>query len=82
LLSYNQPGIPKGEHRAPPVFPAARERARQASCSVAYAITHLERPRFVVAYAAAIVALNPDGALEAGNAASAIATSGCMARRH
>jgi hypothetical protein len=55
---------------------AERERARQASYSVAYAITHLDRPRFVVAYAAAIFALNPDGALEAENAASALVTSG------
>lgn len=58
------------------VSPAERERARQASYSVAYAITHLDRPRFIVAYAAAIFALNPDGALEAENAASAIVTSG------
>ncbi len=56
--------------------PVDRERAREASDSVAYAITHLDRPRFVVAYAAAIFALNPDGALEAENAASAILTSG------
>src|SRR5688572_4506572 len=55
---------------------ADRERAHAASYSVAYAITHLDRPRFVVAYAAAIFALNPDGALEAANAASAIVTSG------
>ncbi len=58
------------------VSPAERERARRASYSVAYAITHLDRPRFVAAHAAAIFALNPDGALEAGNAASAIVTSG------
>ena len=58
------------------VSPAEQEHARQASYSVAYAITHLDRPRFIVAYAAAIFALNPDGALEAGNAASAIVTSG------
>jgi hypothetical protein len=55
---------------------ADRERARATSYSVAYAITHLDRPRFVVAYAAAVLALNPDGPLEAGNAASAIVTSG------
>lgn len=58
------------------VSSADRERARAASYSVAYAITHLDRPRFVVAYAAAILALNPDGALAAENAASAIVTSG------
>ena len=58
------------------VSAADRERARAASYAVAYAITHLDRPRFVVAYAAAIFALNPDGALEAGNTASAIVTSG------
>jgi hypothetical protein len=52
-----------------------RERARTASYSVAHAITHLDRPRFIVAYAAAIFALNPDGALEAENVASAILTS-------
>jgi hypothetical protein len=57
------------------VTSADRERARAASYSVAYAITHLDRPRFVVAYAGAIFALNPDGALEAENAASAIVTS-------
>ncbi len=55
---------------------AARESARQASYAVAYGITHLDRPRFVVAYAAAVFALNPDGAVEAENAASAIVTSG------
>jgi hypothetical protein len=57
------------------VSTADRERARALSYSVAYAITHLDRPRFVVAYAAAVLALNPDGPLEAGNAASALVTS-------
>jgi tetratricopeptide (TPR) repeat protein len=57
------------------ISPADRERAAQASYSVAFAITHLDRPRFVVAYAGAMLALNPDGTLEAENAASAIATS-------
>lgn len=66
---------------APRIISAAdRKLARAASYSVAYAITHLDRPRFVVAYAAAIFALNPDGAVEAENAASAIVTSG--ERRH
>ena len=51
-------------------------RARVASYSVAYAITHLNRPRYIVAYAAAVFALEPDSALGAGNAASAILTSG------
>lgn len=55
---------------------ADRDRAVAASYDVAYAITHLDRPRFVLAYAAAIFALDPDSALGAGNAASAIITSG------
>jgi len=53
-----------------------RERARELSYDVAYAITHLNRPRFVAAYAAAVFALDPDSALGAENAASAIVTSG------
>lgn len=51
---------------------ADRKRARNSSYAVAYAITHLNRPRFVVAYAAAVMALDPDTDLGAGNAASAI----------
>lgn len=58
------------------VPPADAERARVASYSVAYAITHLDRPHFVVAYAAAIFALDPDSSVGAENAASAIVTSG------
>ena len=63
------------QRRAADYLSTDRERAAQASYSVSYAITHLDRPRFVVAYAGAMLALNPDGILEAGNAASAIATS-------
>jgi hypothetical protein len=58
------------------IAPADSERARAASYSLAYAITHLDRPRFVLAYAAAIFALDPDSALGAENAASAILASG------
>lgn len=58
------------------VSAADRELARTMSYSVARAVTHLDRPRFIVAYAAAILALDPDAALGAGNAASAIVTSG------
>ena len=58
------------------IAPADRDRARTASYPVAYAITFLDRPRFVLAYAAAVFALNPDGDVEAENAASAILACG------
>lgn len=58
------------------IAPADAERARATSYSVAYAITHLDRPHFVVAYAGAVFALDPDSSLGAKNAASAIVTSG------
>ncbi len=58
------------------VAPADTERARAASYSVAYAITHLDRPRFILAYAAAVFALDPESSLGAENAASAILSSG------
>jgi len=55
---------------------ADRDRARNASYSVAYAINHIARPRYVLAYATAVFALDPDSALGAENAASAILTCG------
>lgn len=58
------------------VAPADRERASAASYDVAYAVTHLNRPHFVISYAAAVFALDPDSALGAENAASAIVTGG------
>ncbi|MBN1209370.1 MAG: hypothetical protein JXB05_31250 [Myxococcaceae bacterium] len=58
------------------VAPADRERASAISYDVAFAVTHLNRPRFIIAYAAAVFALDPDSALGAENAASAIVTGG------
>ena len=62
---------------APRTIAAADQtRARAASYSVAFAITCVNRPRYIVAYASAVFALAPDSALGAENAASAILTSG------
>lgn len=53
-----------------------RDRARASSYAVAHMVTHLDRPRFILAFASAIFALDPDSALGAENAASAILASG------